>query len=155
MPKLERESRAYFTLAICERGVWSPQFGDYERAVVEAERVDMLEGNRARGSLKARDVKIVKSAPDNDAIDQAIAKLNRETQSAPIKWMVMSAVTLTDANMSRATSFDRNAVDIATEAEAEIEAARRNAVEREAGHTNVDWYACEMFDLPNYLAGRV
>jgi hypothetical protein len=34
------KSRPYYTLAIYEDKCWSPQFGDYERAVVVQERSD-------------------------------------------------------------------------------------------------------------------
>ena len=72
MPKPSSQSRAYFTLAIREDdGVWRPQFGAYDRATVE---------NEARESwphIKLANRAIVKSDPHNDAIDEAIARLNR------------------------------------------------------------------------------
>jgi hypothetical protein len=57
--------------------------------------------------------------------------------------MVMSATEITATNRNQDRCFDRNAVDIPTEAEARAEATRRNKVEKAAGHTNVMWYAME------------
>lgn len=66
--------RPYYTLAIRQEGRWSPQFGDYSRAVVAQEARDAY----ASGApIHAHDRKIVKSAPDCDAIDEAVASLNR------------------------------------------------------------------------------
>jgi hypothetical protein len=64
-----------------------------------------------------------------------------------MKWMVSSATTITNRNSNRDRCFELNATNLATKAEAEIEAKRRNKIERAAGHTNVDWYASEMIDI--------
>ena len=63
-------NRPYFTLAIREDGRWAPQFGDYERAVVAQEIRD------AYAHVRKQDCKIVKSDPDCDAINAALAALN-------------------------------------------------------------------------------
>jgi hypothetical protein len=63
-------NRPYFTLAIREDGRWSPQFGDYERAVVAQEIRDCY------AHVRKPDRKIVKSDPDCDAINAALAALN-------------------------------------------------------------------------------
>lgn len=67
------------------------------------------------------------------------------------KYYVMSATTLAGRSTNRARCFETNAVDIATMAEAEVEATRRNAVERAAGHTNVDWFPAEMPDMEEMM----
>lgn len=51
-------------------------------------------------------------------------------------WIVMASV---EPARSNGVSFDANAVAL-DEASARKEAARRNAVEREAGHVGVDWF---------------
>lgn len=56
-------------------------------------------------------------------------------------YMVMAATTLDGKSSNRARCFELNATNIATKAEAEAEAVRRNKVERAAGHSNVEWYA--------------
>jgi hypothetical protein len=63
-------NRPYFTLAIREDGRWSPQFGDYERAVVTQEARD------AYAHHHPRDRKIIATLPDCDSIDAGIAALN-------------------------------------------------------------------------------
>ena len=70
-------NRPYFTLAIREEGRWSPQFGAYERAIVAQESRD------AYAHVRKLDRKIVKSDPDCDAIDAAIAALNRNDPLLP------------------------------------------------------------------------
>lgn len=58
-------------------------------------------------------------------------------------WIVMAGVEITAKNPSRATCFDSNATNLPDEATANAEAERRNRIEKEAGHTNVLWYAME------------
>lgn len=65
-------------------------------------------------------------------------------------YIVMAGVEITAKNSNRETCFESNAVDIPTEAEAEIIAAQRNAVEKAAGHTNVMWFPCP--DMETMLA---
>lgn len=69
MPK----ARTYFTLAIRADGVWSPQFGDYDRETVEQEARDMRDSDSA---LRSKDCKVISSGDSQDAINAAIAKLN-------------------------------------------------------------------------------
>jgi hypothetical protein len=69
------------------------------------------------------------------------------------KWMVSAAITLTGKSLNRETCFKLNAIDIATEAEAKAEAKRRNAIERKAGHTNVNWYPSPMLDIAALMRG--
>lgn len=67
--------KPYFTLA--ERtpdGPWGPQFGDYDKEVVEDERRDMLYSGAGR--LRGKDLRIVRSGDTQAEIDAAIAKLN-------------------------------------------------------------------------------
>jgi hypothetical protein len=79
MPKL----RPYYTLAIREQGRWAPQFGDYSRATVEQEARDSYAHDHAGKRIRALDRKIVKSDPDCDAIDAAMAALNRTDPLLP------------------------------------------------------------------------
>lgn len=64
-----------------------------------------------------------------------------------MKWMVMASTTLTTSNSNQKRCFDTNATDLASKELATAEAERRNAAEREAGHGNVFWFACEQLDL--------
>lgn len=66
-------ARRYHTLAVREDGRWAPQFGDYDRETVEAERDDYRHGSQG---IKARDLRIVTTGPTQADIDAAIAKLN-------------------------------------------------------------------------------
>lgn len=63
--------RTYYTLAVREDGRWSPQFGDYERPHVDAERDDY----RDQG-YKATHLKIIATGPLQADVDAAIATLN-------------------------------------------------------------------------------
>lgn len=67
-------SRRYYTLAVRQGGPrWSPEFGDYDRELVEAEREDYRDHD-----VKARDLRILTTTPGQKAIVAAIAKLNGE-----------------------------------------------------------------------------
>lgn len=71
-------------------------------------------------------------------------------------FMVISATSLDGKSTNRARCFETNAVNIPTKGEAELEAARRNKIERAAGHGNVEWYSCPMFDAElQAMAGRI
>jgi hypothetical protein len=72
MPK----PKPYYTLAICESGRWTPQFGDYDRAVVAQEARDSYRLTSDGKPIRACQRIILKSEPDNDSIDAAVAKLN-------------------------------------------------------------------------------
>jgi hypothetical protein len=65
----------YYTLAICESGRWAPQFGDYDRAVVKQEAQAYRRTSDGK-PIRACQRMILKSDPDNDAIDAAVAALN-------------------------------------------------------------------------------
>ena len=54
-------------------------------------------------------------------------------------WIVMSSVEVAKNN---GRSFETNATNL-TEAEADAEAARRNKVEKDAGHKGITWFKCE------------
>jgi hypothetical protein len=54
-------------------------------------------------------------------------------------WIVMASV---EPARNNGVSFDTNAVDL-TEDAAKTEAARRNAVEKAAGHVGVDWFPAQ------------
>lgn len=58
----------YYTLAVCEDGQWSPQFGDYSKATVKDEMQDYPAKNRHKQILMTWD--------DQDSINSAIAELN-------------------------------------------------------------------------------
>lgn len=62
---------AYFTLALCEDGQWSPQFGDFDKECVEAEREEY------RRDYPAKALKIIKTKTARQAdVNAAIASLN-------------------------------------------------------------------------------
>ena len=69
-----------------------------------------------------------------------------------MKWLVMAGVEMTSANSNQKTCFELNATDLPTLEAAKAEAERRNAVEREAGHTNVLWYPMEQLDIAALMA---
>lgn len=66
-----RKPRPYFTLAVRIDGRWSPEFGDFDRETVEAERQDYRDHDH-----KARDLKIITTAAGGRAVMDAIDKLN-------------------------------------------------------------------------------
>jgi hypothetical protein len=74
---MTRLNTPYFTLAVREDGRWSPQFGDYDRAVVEQEIADMLD-SAAWPGLKRRDTKIVRSDASRASVNAALAALNAD-----------------------------------------------------------------------------
>lgn len=63
--------KRYYTLCVKEGGVWSPQFGDYEKAVVEQELEDQL------ANYHRKNLRIVTSAPYQVDINDAVAFLNK------------------------------------------------------------------------------
>lgn len=69
-------ARKYFTLAQRIEGVWYPQFGDYDRAVVDQERQDW----RDAGTALASDLRVISSGARQADINAAIAKLNAAAQ---------------------------------------------------------------------------
>jgi hypothetical protein len=63
--------KKYYTLVTNEDGAgWAPQFGDYDREVVEAEVEDSYD------DIPRRYVKIIRTGDSQAEIDAAIAKLN-------------------------------------------------------------------------------
>ena len=65
-------ARRYYMLYTRDDGVWSPQFGDYSRKVVEGEREDYRDHD-----CKAKDLKVVRLDSDLQAdIDAMTIKLN-------------------------------------------------------------------------------
>lgn len=66
--------KPYYTLLIRMNGKWSPQFGDYVKAVVAQERKDTY------SEFKGVDWQIVKTADDLQAsIDAVVTELNKGT----------------------------------------------------------------------------
>ncbi len=63
--------RDYFTLVIRDNGIWGPQFGDYERWVVEEE------ANDSYSDYRKADRKIIRTSVRKRDVDAAIAKLNQ------------------------------------------------------------------------------
>jgi hypothetical protein len=66
-------TRRYYTLAVRLGGMWSPQFGDYTRATVSAERDYVLQSTAF--PVKRKDTKIVASGDSQDEIEEAVAAL--------------------------------------------------------------------------------
>lgn len=58
-------------------------------------------------------------------------------------FMVMSATTYDGSSNNSDRCFDFNATRLATLEDAQKIAESRNKRERQAGHTNVQWFACE------------
>lgn len=61
----------YYTLAVREDGVWGPQFGDYDRETVVDEKI-----NYQDHGYSARDLKIIRTADTQAAINEQIAAMN-------------------------------------------------------------------------------
>lgn len=53
-------------------GKWSPQFGDYDKEVVEQERRDWIDA----GTAWARHLLVIYSLDNQDSINAAVARLN-------------------------------------------------------------------------------
>jgi hypothetical protein len=68
----ETPMKNYYTLAVRDAGLWSPQFGDYHRSVVVEERTYMVDSEECTDC----DCKIVRSGDAQADIDAAIAALN-------------------------------------------------------------------------------
>jgi len=66
-----RKPRPYYTLAVREYGRWSPEFGYFDRQLVEFEQQDYRDHDH-----KARDLKIITTAAGGRAVMAAIDKLN-------------------------------------------------------------------------------
>lgn len=61
------KSKPYFTLVVKRAGIWSAQFGDYDREVVSDEQYDCYD---------TEVTKIIRTADNQAAIDAKIAELN-------------------------------------------------------------------------------
>lgn len=64
--------KRYYTLAVREDGVWSPQFGDYSRATVHEEMADMLDHD-----VRRKDLKVIETDDTQVSIMAAIERLNK------------------------------------------------------------------------------
>jgi hypothetical protein len=62
--------RKYYTLIVRENGRWSPEFGDYRKAVVR----DELEDQRTHH--KRKDLMVITTEDVQASINAAIAELN-------------------------------------------------------------------------------
>ncbi|WQZ00314.1 hypothetical protein Shy_CDS0037 [Escherichia phage Shy] len=65
--EMAKKAKQYFSLLTKTDGVWSVQFGDYDRECVEQERDDSYSDEKCR---------IIKTDDTQAAIDAAVAKLN-------------------------------------------------------------------------------
>ena len=65
-----KSNRTYYTLAIKIAGEWTPEFGDYDREVVEDEMA--YYGNE----YKQREMKIVATSDEQQDIESPIDSLN-------------------------------------------------------------------------------
>jgi hypothetical protein len=70
-------ARKYYTLIQRIDGRWFPQFGDYDRAVVDEERQGMRD---AHDAPRASDLKVITTGPKQADINAAIEKLNAAAQ---------------------------------------------------------------------------
>lgn len=64
--------KRYYTLAVRDDNVWSPEFGDYDRSTVQSELNDYRDHDYRKSNLK-----IVQSDDSQAAIEAAIAALNK------------------------------------------------------------------------------
>ena len=75
-------ARTYYTACIRDRdGVWAPQFGDYDRAVVVEEMEDWHDATGLHGS-KRRDMKIITTGPKQADINAAVDALNKDCRNS-------------------------------------------------------------------------
>ena len=78
-------ARPYYTLAVLpksEGNQWSPQFGDYSKAVVAQE----LEDTRSDWSRGSR-FKIIKTSDNQRMINEGIDQLNAELMECRKTWL--------------------------------------------------------------------
>jgi len=71
-------ARRYYTPLTREDGQWCPQFGDFDRQTVEAERDDLVSSPAT--AIRKKDTKIIETASGQKAINAAIATLNTTTR---------------------------------------------------------------------------
>jgi hypothetical protein len=87
-------ARPYFTLLIRDAAVWAPQFGDYDREVVEQEEQDTYASRYSTNYAAKADRKIIKTAAGQKHINAAIAALNRPqpiTEAEAIEYAIKLA----------------------------------------------------------------
>lgn len=88
--------KKYYTLLSREPGEpWTIELGDYVRDVVEGERDDQKDD--ARHDRRKVEFKIITTAPDQPAIDAAVAKL-READIAALEAQARAAAATGDAD---------------------------------------------------------
>jgi len=80
---MEMTKRTYYSLLVREPdGLWAPQFGDFDRAVVAQEGDDMKEsGSWVKGSK----LKIIAHVSGQAELNKAVAELNANVVLAMIK----------------------------------------------------------------------
>lgn len=66
------KAKKYYTLACYFSGRWFQDFGDYDRGVVNQERLDRSQA----GEYKLKDMMVITTDDNPAAIEAAIAKLN-------------------------------------------------------------------------------
>lgn len=74
----------YFTLCTRDNGKWSPQFGDYDRAVV-AQEADDTYWKANGGDYHRKDMKIITTGPKQSDIDFAIMVLNHREDATALR----------------------------------------------------------------------
>lgn len=71
-------TRPYYLLAVQDNdGIWSPQFGDYERSVVNAERDDYCNRYQTPRVYRYQTLVMKLDNARQDTCDAAIQKLNQ------------------------------------------------------------------------------
>lgn len=63
--------KLYYTLIERVNGKWSPQFGDYSKAVVKAEAKEYIEQG-----TESEDLAIIHSGDSQEEINSAVAQMN-------------------------------------------------------------------------------
>jgi hypothetical protein len=66
------KARKYFTLLVNDNGLWAPQFGDYDRQVVE----DEMRDEYLDKGYRAKRLKIIATADDQASIDARVKEIN-------------------------------------------------------------------------------
>lgn len=67
-------AKAYYTLCVHYHFGWSPEFGDYDRSVVQQERDDFRWASQR--PWKAKDFKIIATGGKQTEINAAVAAMN-------------------------------------------------------------------------------
>lgn len=69
-------AKKYYTLVIREDGIWSPQFGDYDKSVVTQEAIDSYSRDCDGKRIPVKDRKVLTTGPRQADINAAVAALN-------------------------------------------------------------------------------